>query len=146
MQIKTFWTGHQRRCSGFGKRTQPVYRTHDRTITPAISQPRTHGITKKLSPPLSHQTVHTILQIFASQKSYQPQFPHTVSRCSSRHDMSRFPARRCLIDILYTEDNFLKLPPQETTNARPTILNLVSLNQMTAITANGRYLCKRDEL
>ncbi|RFC31514.1 MAG: hypothetical protein DID91_2727703966 [Candidatus Nitrotoga sp. MKT] len=54
--------------------------------------------------------------------------------------MSRFPACRCLTDILYTKGNFLKLPPQETANARSTILNLVSLNQMTAITANGRYL------
>lgn len=60
--------------------------------------------------------------------------------------MSRFPARRYLIDILYIKGNFLKLPPQETANARPTILNLVALNQMTAITANGRYLYKRDEL
>ncbi|RFC36434.1 MAG: hypothetical protein DID90_2727554031 [Candidatus Nitrotoga sp. LAW] len=62
--------------------------------------------------------------------------------------MRRFPARRCqsfVIHIVYTRA-LPKAAVSENSNAHPTILNLVSLDQMTAITANGRYLFKHDGL
>ena len=52
-------------------------------------------VENSLSPALSHQTVHAVLRVFASQKPCQPQFPHTAFRCSSRQGMRRFTGGRC---------------------------------------------------